>query len=288
MTERLFLRLQEDLTQGPESAAPVATLRSVPVPAALRQQVTHGLMYRETFADGVEVSERVLPDGAVRLVLDLATPPSATGEATSALIIGASSSAALVRLQGQMHGLSITLLPGATMALFGVPAGEFTGSAVSLRELLQDDAAALCERLATAPGAEARVEVVWSLLLDRLQRRPATASAQVAEAVRVITSTGGRARLRDVADAIGVGERRLQQLFHTHVGLSPRALGRLSRLHHLLRALRRRPTDGWAALAFDGGFCDQSHLVNEFQSLCGLTPTEFMNRAVSGSSKTAS
>mgnify|MGYP006198692693 CR=1 FL=1 len=50
-------------------------------------------------------------------------------------------------------------------------------------------------------------------------------------------------------------------------------MGRLSRLHHLLRALRRRPTDGWAALAFDGGFCDQSHLVNEFQSLCGLTPT---------------
>ena len=224
MTERLFLRLQEDLTQGPESAAPVATLRSVPVPAALRQQVTHGLMYRETFADGVEVSERVLPDGAVHLVLDLATPPSATGEATSALIIGASSSAALVRLQGQMHGLSITLLPGATMDLFGVPAGEFTGSAVSLRELLQDDAAALCERMATAPGAEARVEVVWSLLLDRLQRRPATASAQVAEAVRVINSTGGRARLRDVADAIGVGERRLQQLFHTHVGLSPRAM----------------------------------------------------------------
>jgi AraC-like DNA-binding protein len=288
MTERLFLRLQEDLTQGPESAVPAATLHSLPVPIELRQQVAHSLMYRETLADGAVVSERVLPDGAVRLVLDLTTPTSATGEAPNALIIGASSSAAMVRLQGQMHGLSITLLPGATMDLFGVPAGELTGTAVSLRELLQDHATALSERLATAPGAEARVEVMWSLLRQRLQRRPTTASAQVARAVRVINATGDRVRMRDVADAIGVGERRLQQLFHTHVGLSPRTMVRISRLHHLLRALRRRPTDGWAALAVDGGFCDQSHLVNEFQSLCGLTPTEFIGRTVSGSSKTAS
>lgn len=288
MTERLFLRLHEDLTQGPESAAPADTLRSLPVPAALRQQVGHSLMYRESFADGVEVTERVLPDGAVRLVLDLATPPSATGEAPNALIIGASSSAAMVQLQGQMHGLSITLLPGATMALFGLPAGELAGTAVSLHELLKDDAAPLGERLATAAGAEARVEVLWSVLLQRLPRRPSTASAQVAKAIGVITATGDRVRLSDVADTIGVGERRLQQLFHTHVGLSPRGMGRLSRLHHLLRALRRRPADGWAALAVDAGFYDQSHLVNEFQSLCGVTPTEFISRTVSGSSKTAS
>jgi AraC-like DNA-binding protein len=288
MTERLFLRLQEDLTQGPESTAPAGTLRSLPVPAALRQQVAHGLMYRETFADGVEVSERVLPDGAVRLVLDLATPPSATGEATGALIIGASSSAAMVRLQGRMHGLSITLLPGATMALFGLPAGELTGTAVPLRELLREDAAALGERLGAAPHTQARVDVLWSLLLQRLQKRPTTDAAQVARAVSLITASGERARLRDVADAVGVGERRLQQLFHTHVGLSPRTMGRLSRLHHLLRTLRGQPTDGWAALAVDTGFYDQSHLVNEFQSLCGVTPTEFIRHTVSGSSKTAS
>src|SRR5690606_22547840 len=113
-------------------------------------------------------------------------------------------------------------------------------------------------------------------------------SAQVAKAIGVITATSDRVRLSDVADTIGVGKRRLQQLFHTHVGLSPRAMGRLSRLHHLLRTLRRQPTDGWAELAVDGGFYDQSHLVNEFQSLCGVTPTEFISRTVSGSSKTAS
>lgn len=288
MTERLFLRLQEDPTQGPESAAPEHSLRSLPVPASLRQHVAHSLLYRESFADGVEVSERVLPDGAVRLVLDLSTLPFADGGAAPAvLVIGASSSAAMVRLRGQMHGLSITLRPGATMDLFGLPAGELTGTAVSLHDLLREDATAMVERLAAAPRVEARVAVLWSLLLQRLQKSQTTGSAQVAKAVSVITTAGNRARLRDVADAVGVGERRLQQLFHNHVGLSPRALGRLSRLHHLLRALRRQPQADWAALAADGGFYDQSHLVNEFRSMCGVTPTEFIHRTISGSSKTA-
>jgi len=287
MTERLFLRLQEDLTQGPESTAPAGTLRALPVPAALRQQVAHSLLYRESFADGVEVSERVLPDGAVRLVIDLAKPSPSTRDTTpTALVIGASSSATMVRLQGQMHGLSITLRPGATMDLFGLPAGELTGTAVPLHELLKKDAAAWCERLAAAAEEQTSVEVLWSLLLGRLQQSPSAGSARASAAVRLIAAAGDRARLRDLADTLGVGERRLQQLFHAHVGLSPRTVGRLSRLHQLLRSLRRQPTAGWAALAADGGFYDQSHLVNEFRSLCGVTPTEFIHRTISGSSKT--
>ncbi|KWT82727.1 MULTISPECIES: helix-turn-helix domain-containing protein [unclassified Variovorax] len=40
-------------------------------------------------------------------------------------------------------------------------------------------------------------------------------------------------------------------------------------------------------MAVDHGYYDQSHLANEFRALCGLTPTEFLGRTVSGSSKTA-
>ena len=36
----------------------------------------------------------------------------------------------------------------------------------------------------------------------------------------------------------------------------------------------------------EAGFYDQSHLVNEFRALCGLTPGQFLQRSVSGSSKT--
>jgi transcriptional regulator GlxA family with amidase domain len=93
--------------------------------------------------------------------------------------------------------------------------------------------------------------------------------------------------MREVAVAIGLSKRRLQQLFQTRIGLSPTAWRRLARLHACLRALRQKPDMAWADLAVATGFYDQSHLINEFRDLCGCTPAAFRRQAIAGSSKTA-
>lgn len=217
MPERLFLRLDEDPLHGPEADIPAGTLRAWPVIEPLRSHVAHVLLYRETIPSGCEVLERVVPDGAVRLVFNLGAVPSVGTQAgRPAEALGASATPVIVRLSGRVDGLAVTLRPGA------------------------------------------------------------------AHAARLIAASGGQMPLREVADAIGVGERRQQQLFHAHVGLSPRGWRRLARLHGCLRRLRRAASAGWATLAADSGFYDQSHLVNEFRALCGLTPTEFLSRSTFG------
>jgi hypothetical protein len=77
MKERLFLRLAGDATCGPETTVPAATLRVLPVSAALQGHVSQILSYREILPAGETVTERVLPDGAVRLMFDFADSPSA-------------------------------------------------------------------------------------------------------------------------------------------------------------------------------------------------------------------
>jgi methylphosphotriester-DNA--protein-cysteine methyltransferase len=134
-----------------------------------------------------------------------------------------------------------------------------------------------------APDDAARSRLLQGTLQARV-RDAAAGPAPVAQAARLIASAGGQRPLREVADALGIGERRLQQLFHAEVGLSPRSWSRLARLHACLRALRQHAAPRWAELAVDAGFYDQSHLANEFQALCGLSPTLFLT--VSGSSKT--
>ena len=288
MAERLFLRLDEDPLHGQESSVPAGTLRAHPVSAALRGHVSHILLYRERFAKGQEVRERVLPDGAVRLVFNLGDAPSAgegTGQPVAA--IGASAAPVVVRMREKVEGLSVTLRPGAAAALLGVPVGEIAGHAVHLDELWRGDAAELLARIAEAPDDGTRVALLEAALQRRLREGDGAVHAAAVRAARLIAASGGRQPLRDVAAAVGVGERRLQQIFHAHVGLSPRAWGRLARLHDCLRALRLQPVPAWADVAVESGFYDQSHLVNEFRALCGVTPTEFLGRAVSGSSKTA-
>lgn len=289
--ERLYLRLDDDPLHGlhgPEAGMPAGTLRAFPVAEPLRMHVAHILLYRETLPEGREVLERVLPDGAVRLVFNLGDAPSADESAGHAVeAIGASAAPALVRLRRKMDGLSVTLRPGAAAALLGRPASEIAGTAVHLDELWRGHGAELLERIALQPDDASRVSVLCAALQRRLADGDGAVHAAAMRAAQLIAMSGGRRPLREVAQAVGLGERRLQQVFRQQVGLSPRAWSRLARLHACVRALRLQREPAWASLALDGGFYDQSHLINEFQALCGLTPTEFLGRAISGSSKTA-
>lgn len=284
MAERLFLRLDDDPVHGPEADAPAGTLRALPVSAALGAHVSHILLCSEHVEAGHEVLERVLPDGAVRLIFDFGDACS-----PSAIVVAAAAAPALVRLRGRIDGMSITLRAGGVAGLLGLPAGELAGTAVHLDALWGGEGTRLLERMAQAPDGATRMAVLHAALQRQLREADGAAASQRAatHAARLIAASGGQRPLHEVAQAVGVGERRLQQLFHAQVGLSPRAWGRLARLHGCLRALRRQANPDWAELAIVHGYYDQSHLANEFRALCGLTPTEFLGRAVSGSSKTA-
>lgn len=180
----------------------------------------------------------------------------------------------------------MTLQPGAVVDVLGVPAHELAGQAIPLQEFLPDVASKLLEQLTETSVASARLSLV-SAELVRQVRDTSDGQRRARAAVRLLLESGGHRTVADVAEAVELGERRLQQLFHTHVGLTPRAFRRLARLHACVRALRSMDTPRWAAVATDLGFYDQAHLVKEFRALSGLTPAAFFARTLSGSSNTA-
>ena len=84
--------------------------------------------------------------------------------------------------------------------------------------------------------------------------------------------------MRALAGSLGVGERRLEQLFRTHVGLSPKAASRLARFRASVRLLRDEPARRWSEIAHAAGFADHAHLVHEYRALAGLTPGDLRRR----------
>ena len=298
MAERLFVRFDGSLAGGsarfdgetPHEAESSALGNTMVVHrpcAPLRTHVTELMVYREELPRGGEVLERVLPDGSVRLVFNLGDAPG-TGPETGHQVaaIGASSTPALVRLSGRMHGITATVRAGAAGALLGLPAGELMGTAVHLDEVWRGVASRLLGRLAEARHDAERIALLERALLEQLRRGTSEGEARAIHAASLIRNAAGRLSVGEVAAAVRVGERRLQQLFHEHVGLSPRALSRIARLHACLRGLRAKPRPGWAQLAREAGYYDQAHLANEFRALSGLSPSLFLEHSVSGSSKT--
>jgi transcriptional regulator GlxA family with amidase domain len=79
-----------------------------------------------------------------------------------------------------------------------------------------------------------------------------------------------------VARDAGLSRRRFAQLFREQVGLTPKLYCRLRRFQQVVRRIASGTPVDWAEVALEGGFCDQSHMGNEFRGFSGLSPGAFL------------
>jgi AraC-like DNA-binding protein len=277
--ERMYLHTDAQPLFWLPPDAPAGVYGSAAPAPALRPFVERIHFGREWVDPAHPIVERVLPDGGVHLIFSLGDPPSVPGSAGAASVaVGARCAPSIIHMAGRVEHVTVTLRPGGVAALLGVPAGELTAQDVPLDALWGPRAAETMERLMPTPPTPERARALAAVLLDLLAARDARPDPAAAEAVRMIEGARGRIRVRELAAALGIGERRLEQVFHRHVGLSPKAVCRIARFRATVSLLQREPERAWSALAYDCGFYDQSHMVNEFQALAGLAPGEFRDR----------
>ncbi|MGN6105327.1 MAG: helix-turn-helix domain-containing protein [Kofleriaceae bacterium] len=259
---RMFLRTETRRLLWPAEAAVDGPLAELAPPGPLGDHVEAIRVGRDHFER--ELIERVLPDGAVHLFFQ-------GGDKLSASAVGARCAPTTIRLSGTLEHIGVQLRPGGIAAVLGVPAGELTGRELALDELWGADARALLDRLARTP-LRARAAVIGAAIAERLRRAPAVADPRTAAAVQLVREARGTLAIRGLAEAVGIGERRLEQLFHRDVGLSPKALSRIARFHGAVDFAHDTRARSWAEVAHACGFYDQAHLVHEFRTLAGAPP----------------
>jgi AraC-like DNA-binding protein len=82
-------------------------------------------------------------------------------------------------------------------------------------------------------------------------------------------------RIRPIQLASGLSHTRFIQLFHEHVGLTPKLFCRVRRFRSLLDRIEKSMPVNWAELATDAGYFDQAHLIRDFRVFAGITPLEY-------------
>jgi len=163
------------------------------------------------------------------------------------------------------------------------------GSSTGSMRILPDGRAALALRTPLTLLTDARVP-----LRDVTQRFPSidptrldsveealrsmfsdvAADPRVDAAVVAIIRSGGRASIEEVAAQAGVSRQHLARAFAYHVGVSPKTFARVMRFRRAI-TLARGAREGWADLAAELGYFDQSHMISEFREFAGDTPVPF-------------
>ncbi len=205
---------------------------------------------------------RVFPDGCLDIIF---TPDEAfvVGTMTSALVVPPGPHTAM---------LGVRFKPGMATAFLQVPAVELTDDRAPL-DAIWSDRTGVADYVGSVVGSESAVSRLAEVLVGRLPRT-AGVPADLRAAVESIMAAAGRVDVAQLAASLGVSRQHLARRFATYVGVSPKTFSRVMRLKAVLRAVGPGRLN-WAALAAELGYYDQSHLVTEFRSLTGLTPTRW-------------
>jgi AraC-like DNA-binding protein len=219
------------------------------------------LWHREAAAGTVA---RILPDACLDLIWD-----------------GCALSVAGPDLRARMHStpsatsfVALRFSAGVGPALLGIPASELRDTSPRLDEIWPSARAReLTEQVAEGPasGLEA-----W-LLAERARHEPDPLGA------RLLALASAGASVAVMADAVGLGVRRLHRRGVALFGYGPQHLIRVRRLERAL-ALARSGTP-LAQVAADAGYADQAHFARDVRDLTGGTAGELLGQEGRGAKR---
>jgi AraC-like DNA-binding protein len=169
--------------------------------------------------------------------------------------------------------LSVNFAPGGAVPFVPMPLHALTDGYPSLAEVWGRPGELLRERLLGRSPA-AMLDLLEDVLLEQagpLVRDPAVDLAMVA--------LDRGAPVTAVVDRFGTTAKPFLRRFGATTGLTPKTYARLRRLQRVLASLPSSGAVDWARVAAEQGFYDQSHLVHDFASITGVTPSRYRPRS---------
>jgi len=212
----------------------------------------------------------VVPDGRIDVIFQLGTAPSGQIENPGpAYVVGPMLEAKRVQYEGPTLTIGARFAPGAAAALVAPPPAQLIDRAVALQDLWHD-VPALVDSLASARDDSERI-----VRLERALEQRARPGLTLDRAALAMEQSAGAIRIADLARDAGVSERQLERRFRARVGLTPRMARRIARFLRATHILSRNPDTPWQDMLLACGFYDQPHLIHEFRTFAGVTPTQF-------------
>lgn len=208
-----------------------------------------------------------LPDGAQRR------------ETFDTLLGGLHTAPAVIRHDGNQHGVQLQVTPAGARALFRMPAAELTSTVVTLDAVWGPLATELHERLATTDDWSERFRALDGVLLRVLSTTaelPSGAKPEAAEAFRRLAAMHGLVDVATLADEVGWSRRHLTARFSAEYGLGPKAMARVLRFERARWMIVQPDHPSLATVAAECGYADQAHMTREWHALAGSSPAAWL------------
>ena len=174
-------------------------------------------------------------------------------------------------MQGRVDAFTIVFQPGGLFRLFSVPAEELTNNDFDGEAVLGRRFGELERRMGDESSFTDRVRVADEYLCAR--RAVLDSDGAIAHTASEILLRAGCVRVSDLAHTAGLGIRQFERRFRYEIGIPPKLYARIVRFETALRRKAAAPATQWTDIAHILGYHDQMHMVHDFNTLSGNSPT---------------
>ncbi len=230
--------------------------------------------------------ERIIPDGCPELIFHFGAqycrfgPDGSEQLQPRSFIYGQIRDYIEIGPTGDSGILAVRFHPHGLAPFLDMPVRELNGLSVSLEELFGREGTEIEERLMSATGTTARIELISRFLLDLLNkvRRSVGDDPLIADAVTTLRRKRGDQGIEDLAGQYGLSRRQFDRRFTASVGLNPKVLARILRFQQAFSLSKDTRIDSLTDLALACGYYDQAHFIRDFRAFSGINPSSWFRR----------
>lgn len=211
---------------------------------------------------------RVVPDLNPHLIFTVARAGSRLH--ARCFLVGARSRFADVAMVDRVITCGVCLRPGVLPHFTRLPSSDFTDQSIPVEAAFGTRGRLLMERLGELAPCHGALDTIAAFLAEAWTGRDRRASLAL----------DGCNRVEQLAAQTGLPRRTLHSRLTQEVGLGPKRVLRIQRLHRALKLAQDRSST-WPQIAASAGFADQAHMIREFADLLGESPNAWRRRSAS-------
>lgn len=227
-------------------------------------------------------TQRIVPNGLLELIFYLGDRPTSNDHNKSidenTVITGHLSEYYDLQISGNLSLFSVLFKPHGLSMFFDIPVNELVNQNVPLSYLFKQETAEIETKLFEASSFAERIVIIERFLLKLLEKGMKRYHYnRVEHCVNTINHSRGVVQIDVLAAKACCSRKQLERVFSQYVGTSPKQFLKTIRFQNSIAEKSKNLSVNLTALTYNCGYYDQSHMINDFQQLSGMTPKQYFD-----------
>jgi AraC-like DNA-binding protein len=229
---------------------------------------------------GKKHMQRIVPSGLPELIFYFGNRPQTTSSEKSipenVCVSGQQTRFYDLLISGKLSLFSILFQPHGAAQIFNIPINQLFEQNVPLEFIMNHEATDLEAKLQETSSFQEKVTIAEKFLLARLKSYYKHHEfSRINFCLSEINRSKGMVSPERLSALACLSRKQFERNFSAFVGTSPRQFLKTVRFQNTLHTRFKQKSLSLTQLAFDCGYYDQSHMINDFKSLSGFTPGEY-------------